>query len=261
MTGKELFEVWAPMDDIWSPWVKPVIFSEISWVNEDIPVESVLGELNVAYDVDFRSDTAIIVDLPGVESLKAGYVLSMRGYRPVPLYNTTSGVGQKLNTAVLVAIDVSDLVRMLSVLPPQSVVVAIARSGPPAFLLDQRRLRGGIKPLPGIYDNRWMVFPQDFPSANFLQLRGITRCIVLQDGSSRPQDDLAHVLLRYQEAGIRILVQGTTSSYGPTSIEVHRPSRFRWTVYRALALVGLRRNSAGGFGAVVPVPGEGGSFG
>jgi hypothetical protein len=261
MTGKELFEAWAPVDDVWSPWVKPVIFSEISWVNEDIPVESVLGELNIAYGVGFRPDTAVIVDLPGVESLKAGYVLSMGGYRPVPLYNTTSGVGQKLNTAVSMAIDMSELVRMLSVLPPQFAVVATARSGTPAFLLDQRRLKGGIKPLPGTYDNRWMVFPQDFPSANFLKMRGITQCIVLQESNSQPQDDLAHVLLRYQEDGIRIFVQDTTSSYGPTSIKVYRPSRFRWAAYRALALMGLRRNSAGGFGAIVPVPGEGGSFG
>ncbi len=32
-------------------------------------------------------------------------------------------------------------------------------------------------------------------------------------------------------------------------------------VYRALALMGLRRNSAGGFGSIVPIPGEGGGFG
>ncbi len=35
----------------------------------------------------------------------------------------------------------------------------------------------------------------------------------------------------------------------------------RWAVYRALALMGLRRNSAGGFGSVILLPGQGGGFG
>ena len=29
MTGKDIYEVWAPAFDEWSPWVKPVLFAEI----------------------------------------------------------------------------------------------------------------------------------------------------------------------------------------------------------------------------------------
>jgi hypothetical protein len=39
-------------------------------------------------------------------------------------------------------------------------------------------------------------------------------------------------------------------------MEVDRPSAFRSLFYRALTLVGLRRNSAGGFGSIVPQPSQ-----
>ena len=43
------------------------------------------------------------------------------------------------------------------------------------------------------------------------------------------------------------------SDANPASkIVVARPSRFRRSWYRALAALGLRRSSAGGFGAVIP---------
>lgn len=244
---------------MWSPWVKPVLFAEIQQVGESVIAEDIVLESRDSYSVGFRQDTAVIVDLPGAESLKAGYVLANEGHRPVPLYNTTSGTGQRLLVSEDVVINVTDLVLRLALMPPKFVVAAIERSGPPAFLLDRRRLKGG--PAPGTYDNRWMVFPQDFPSANFLKSRGIKQAVVLQDGGTQPEDDLRHVLLRWQEAAIRILVKDTTSWSGPTPIEVRRPSRFRWAIYRALAIMGLRRSSAGGFGAVVPLPGQGGIFG
>jgi hypothetical protein len=44
---------------------------------------------------------------------------------------------------------------------------------------------------------------------------------------------------------------------------VQRPSSFRNLAYRAFALFGLKRNSAGGFGSIIPVvsAGGGGGFG
>jgi len=46
--------------------------------------------------------------------------------------------------------------------------------------------------------------------------------------------------------------------FPPRPVEIQKPSRFRSAMYRMLAMVGLRRNSAGGFGAIVPIPGQGG---
>jgi len=46
--------------------------------------------------------------------------------------------------------------------------------------------------------------------------------------------------------------------FPPRPAEIQEPSRFRSTIYRVLAMVGLRRNRAGGFGDIVPIPGQGG---
>ena len=102
----------------------------------------------------------------------AGFELAKDGYRPVPLYNTTSGRQQRVPPNNCVLTDVSVLVQMLCVPLPDHVRNTIVGDNPPAFLLDSRRLRGEKAPAPGVYDNRWMVFPQDFPSAKFLQARG-----------------------------------------------------------------------------------------
>jgi hypothetical protein len=138
----------------------------------------------------------------------------------------------------------------------------LARAGlrpdaPPAFLLDvdrTRRLAG-----PGDYDNRWVVLPQDFPSATFLLSRKIREVVLVQRGTGAPRDDLAHVLRRWQEAGVRLSrLDLDTSRSEP--LDVPRPSAFRVAWYGLIALLGLRRSNVGGFGAMVPEQTSGGGF-
>jgi hypothetical protein len=136
--------------------------------------------------------------------------------------------------------------------------IALQPDAPPAFLLDWDRLAGSKVLSPGTFDNRWWAFPQDFPSANLLLSRGIRTILVVQPTAGQPQQDLAHVLLRYQQAGIAILSCGAEGGSPASPITVAKPSHFGRFWYRALVLAGLRRNSAGGFGAVIPVPGSGG---
>jgi hypothetical protein len=126
------------------------------------------------------------------------------------------------------------------------------RGAPPAFLLDAARMAGGQTPRPGEFDNRWVTFPQDFPSASYLAEKGILRVLVVQDGD-RIADDLTHVLLRYREGGLEVqLLRDSASS--PVAAILLTPSRFRSVWYRLLATVGLRRSMGGGFGGVVPAP-------
>jgi hypothetical protein len=127
---------------------------------------------------------------------------------------------------------------------------------PPAFLLDSHRI--APKPGPGAFDNRWMTFPQDFPSANLLLSRGLRNAIVFQQ-ESLIQTDLDHVLLRWQQAGMQIQLKAGDQPVHP--IKVFKPRSFRSWLYVGLALMALRPNSAGGFGSVVPLPGQGGGFG
>ncbi len=257
MTGKELFEIWAPDWDEWSPWVKPVLFTEIENAYDESATEYAGVDFVLPSGIVYDPQTAFIVDLPDNNSLIAGFALARKGYRPVPLYNTTSGIRHKGNCVLT---KVREIVRMLSVPPPDYVRKTIIGNFPPAFLLDSRRLAGENALMPGVYDNRWMVFPQDFPSAAFITGRGIRRVIVIQS-APEPKDDLAHVLLRWQQYGIQIFLQNITQQNELEAIVVQSPSKFRWMMYRALALMGLRKNNAGGFGAVIPIPGQGGGFG
>jgi hypothetical protein len=135
--------------------------------------------------------------------------------------------------------------------------LVIPPDAPPAFLLDADRLRCRAPPGPGHFDNRWMTFPQDFPSANFLLAQAIQSVLLVQAQPNQPQEDLAHVLLRWQEGGLRLRVVSPGAGNVPQPIEVRRPHLFRWAWHRALVTLGLRRNSAGGFGAVVPQPSSG----
>ncbi len=258
MTGKDLYEIWAPAWDEWSPWVKPVLFAEIEEPVSDTAPADVLRESDLHCGLGFRRDTAIVVDLPGQQSLTAAFSLAKDGYRPVPLFNTTSGRRQGMAPFSCVLPDISALVQRLSVRPPDYVCNTIVGDNPPAFLLDSRRLQGERGPTPGMYDNRWMVFPQDFPSARFLGSRGITQAVVIQ-GTIFPAEDLTHVLLRWKEGGITIYLQNAGEESSVRLVDLQPPFRFRWVIYRALALMGLRRNSAGGFGSIIPVPGQGGS--
>ena len=78
------------------------------------------------------------------------------------------------------------------------------------------------------------------------------RAVVVREGPL--MDDLPHVLRRWQEAGVRIEEKLPTEPGGPRPIDVPRPFRYRHLWYRALAMFGLGRNDAGGFGVRVPIP-------
>ncbi|HEY6389259.1 MAG TPA: hypothetical protein VIX91_26560 [Candidatus Acidoferrum sp.] len=134
----------------------------------------------------------------------------------------------------------------------------IADDAPPVFLLDSKRISS--VPLDEMaFDNRWMVFPQDFPSARLLLTIGIKRVVFVHDTfQSQPPEDLAHILLRWQEAGIGVESKSARFGEAPAPIRVTRPYRFRAAWYRALAVLGLRRNEAGGFGGYPPAPSSGG---
>src|ERR1700730_11163782 len=130
--------------------------------------------------------------------------------------------------------------------------VTFASGAPPVFILDALRLPGTNPIRDDMFDNRWMAFPQDFPSARFLVERKIKRVTLVQAEKTQPSEDLSHVLLRCQEAGIEILAKTRGNVGAPSGITVSRPSRFKASWYRALARMGLRRSSVGASGPSIP---------
>lgn len=271
-TGEAIFARWAPDGATWSPWVKPVVFAEmkeqslpalppevarqdVSWA--PAPTTDVIVEDEANYraapvrtQAPATDRAAIVVDLPGVMAAAVGLALVARGYRPVPLFNGASG-GLSGSRVTQIGAVLAAGVRLL-------VPGALPDDAPPAFLIDAQR--SGIAPAPGQFDGRWIVFPQDFPSANALRGRGITR-VIWRSVEGVVDDDLAHVMRAWQQQGLPIW----RSSDGAPLAEMHvdEPSAFRSLWRRAAVIAGLRRNAAGGFGAMVPVPSEssGGGFG
>lgn len=258
MTGRELFDLWAPADAVWSPWAKPVLFADLdnaalAAAPAEPPADLKPGDLSNVSQFSNIADraTAIIVDLPGAESALTGLALARSGYRPVPLFNNAFH-----SQAV---IDVAPILRRLA--EGADSLHGLAPEAPPAFLLDAGRMTANAPIGPGRFDNRWMVFPQDLPSASFLLARGLPRAVVLQRQTGQPAEDLAHALLRWQQSGLEIFALDPAAGGPPQPLPIQKPSRFRALWHRALAIGRLSRNSAGGFGMVIPIPSQGGGMG
>lgn len=254
MTGRELFEVWAPPGSIWSQWVSPALFAQIE-CRQTTQEADPRGPEPAWYEAAASPDAAVIVDLPGADSIRLALTLAERGYRPVPIINASPGPFLPYSGLIpqsAVALDMSSLVKEICRGTPRLQGVGLATNAPPAFILDGLRLKG-TKPLADdMFDNRWMVFPQDFPSARLLAEKGIRRVTLVQTQKASPSEDLSHVLLRWQEAGMEILGLALNDPSPPSGMTVARPSRFRALWYRALAMIGLRRNNVGGFGSFIP---------
>ena len=257
MNSEQAYEVWAPERSPWSPWVKPILFaSQPIW--DDTGAGALDGFQEPAWSSAFDPSTAIVVDLPGVEGVLWGVALARKGWRPVPLYNALPGATADPGSSASALVDVSSIVRAMrratAILGP----LALAEDRPPAFLLDaQRRYGTGAAAQPGRFDNRSISLPTDFPSGMFLRSRGIARVVLIQPANASPQEDLAHTLLAWQEAGLSILARTSSTDVPPEPIRVARPSRFRVHWYRLLATLRLRRSPLGGFGGMTPVPSAG----
>jgi len=190
----------------------------------------------------------IIVDLPGKRGIEEGLALARLGYRPVPLYNGVNKPNKEIGSSI---VDVRDIEAALFAGAEVLRTLRIAPAAPPVFLLDSNRMTMFGK-LPGWYDNRWCVFPQDMPSATFLLKRRIQEVIVRSD---KIRDDLSHILFRYQEQKIKVsLCCGSEINVKTVS----KPRWFKSLLYRFKVMLGLTRNPAGGFGGFVGHSGGGG---
>jgi hypothetical protein len=243
-SGRECFEAWAG-DHEWSDWTKPTLFaSELFRSFASVGPQSLPDTADGALELALRNvvrfgsaggnRACVVVDLPGERALQVGAALTEHGFAPVVLFN---GVASARNPVIAHDESLKALIRY-------SAALRMAQEPSPAFLLDSRRMQG--TPAPGRYDNRWVTFPQDFPSAGLLRMRGVKRCYLLLD-SDRVADDLAHVLKRWQDAGIEML-----GAHDGRPVTVQRPPLYKALYYRWSALVGLKPNSFGGFGASIP---------
>jgi hypothetical protein len=269
MTPEQLYAIWAPADSIWSPWVLPVPFAELTC--RDVSVPAQIPQFPLEW-IRERADGnfAIVADLPGADAIHYGMALLEFGFRPVPVIDGSPGPSVGAMIPLDLSVVAKGALRSPTVVDMRGLLLALcqgakplqsaklAADAPPAFLLDSKRMIG-VPSDDMAFDNRWMAFPQDFPSASFLLSKGIKRVVFVHDTFRvQPPEDLAHILLRWQEAGIAVESKSARFGEAPVAIQVARPYRFRAAWYRALAILGLRRNDAGGFGGYPPSPSGGG---
>jgi len=253
LSEQDVYALWAPPDSPWSAWVKPVLFAHMdeAGVGSRVfaPQSRLLDFKGITRDYD---DAALVLNLPGVEAVAAGLALIEHGFRPIPLYNAAPG-----RRAVH---DLEPIIHAIEGGVEPLTRHRLPANAPPAFLIDARR-SAPAPPGPGGFDNRWVVFPQDFPSGAFLLRHRIRRAVLVEASYTRWQDDLCHVLRRWQEAGVAVERFELGHDARPTPIDVPRPSFFRSMYYRFMVTLRFRRNSAGGFGGVVPEPSQSGGYG
>ena len=186
----------------------------------------------------------MVVDLPGEEAVHVGLALAQYGYRPIPLFNAC--------TAPMEVIDQTGIQRALSSGAEYLRDLHLPAAAPPAFLLDQRR-RTPERPIrAGAFDNRWRVFPEDFPSEDIFLFRGFTQVVLVQQHTGQPQSDLALVLYDWQSAGLRIVVKKAGDDSALQPLTIRRPSWLRILWQR---LFGGSRSD--GFGYRIPEPTHG----
>lgn len=270
MSGRQAFEAWAPAEVEWSKWAKPTLFVHPTVSPppgmglNSFQAASAAPEMSAATSAIERVDSddlvwpralprhsALVLELPPMIGIAAGVALRDKGLWPVPLYNATTGQSP--------LIDVWPTVRALQVAAPLLQGRGDSQTLP-CFLLDAGRCPEGSKGTPGKYDNRSMVFPQDFPSATLMRARGVEQVVVVTHASPgqatkfEPAKDLAHVLFGWQRDGLRLMHTTTVTSAAPVAITVTKPKEFGLAVRRIMMLTGFRRSAAGGFGAFIPVP-------
>lgn len=192
--NKECYKTWAPSGKKWTDWVRPVPFISACANVKGYHV----GELSIPtiewIDKSFDK-TAIIVDLPGDESIEVGLALAKCGYRPIPIYNGT--IEQKNARATVDNQTVgAALLHGAKILKE----IEINDDALPVFLTDKNRLNR-FKIDAGIFDNSWDVYPQDLPSADYFLKNGIERIVVISDSISR---DLRAIFRKYKKKNLSI---------------------------------------------------------
>jgi hypothetical protein len=243
MDAEACFGVWAPDGALWSAWAKPALFASSAVSYTGTASGEPIAPIDQPVLPEAYTPTAVVIDMPGIESIRMGMAMAMRGFRPVPLFNGTTGP--------LALVDNDALARALGDCTGDLARMTLAPDAKPAFLLDSRRLETHSPAAPGRYDNRWVTLPQDFPSATLLQHHGIEQITLIVSGGT-PMQDLSHVARRWQEAGLRIRVIDPATWQVTDPYDVTVPSLFRRAWYAAATLAGFRRANVGGFGSQIP---------
>ena len=210
MTGRDIFKIWAPIGAKWVDWVRPVPFIEIDEGSNKYELNNfIIPKIN--YIKELYKDTAIIIDLPGNDSILEGIALSKIGYRPIPIYNGTNEQEGSMPTVDNRIIEYG-LVKGALELEK----INLDNNALPVFLLDSNRTNR-YKMNISVFDNSWDIYDQDIPTAEYFLKNRITKIIIRGETIQR---DLKIILYKFQKKGIEILF--TNGSEEPKKVKIKK---------------------------------------
>lgn len=250
MESQTAYGIWAPRTSIWSAWAKPVLFAHLP-TKGSLPS---LAPANTSWVSSVSRRSAIVVDLPGVESVAMGLALAELGYRPVPLFNACppTPAADPETGSPLAVVDVDSILTALVEGCDRLRQIRLLDDAPPAFLIDALRQQPAQPVGEGLFDNRSVVFVTDFPSANFLIAQGIQQVILVRQQVQELERDLAYALRTWEKAGIELQAAALLDS---TQLRSLRLPQMNWLTGLWIGLragLNFRRNRSGGFGNFVP---------
>ena len=214
MTGREIFNIWAPKGSKWVEWVRPVPFVAIGDGLKEYGIYNLMKN-DIKYTNKASKSTAIVVDLPGYESVEEAIELAKIGYRPIPLYNGTTEQENAMPTSDNKSAEIALIKGAIELAKIQ-----LPNDAPPAFLLDTNRMIR-YKMNVSIFDNSWDIYNQDMPTAKYLIENGIKKVIVRAD--KKIQKDLKKILYKYHAEGIDILF--AKGDKKPDRVTIRKPSK------------------------------------
>lgn len=213
MSNKEIYKIWAPVGAKWIDWVRPVPFVAINRDSKIYDVENFIIP-NINYIKELQPDTAIIVDIEGIESIKEGLGLAKIGFRPIPIYNGTNEQVGAIATVNNHAIEAGLIKGALELQKME-----IANNAPPVFLLDSNRMHR-FKMNISVFDNSWDIYDQDIPTAEYFLKNNIRKIVVRGE---KIQKDLKRILYNFQKKKIKILF---TNGYEvPKEVCIKKPPK------------------------------------
>lgn len=247
MRTDELMRIWAPADDRWSPWVKPVLLAHLDRVT-DAPDPDEL-EVDPGFTPPKPGSTCMVVDLPGWESVAFGLALMRYGYRLVPLFNARPAPSL-IDRVPVESVVTAPVLRALASATERMALVPPGTCPSPAFLLDSNRrgMTWPTRPATGQFDNRWVVLSTDLPSAQFLASEGISEVQVIH---RRPlQWDIKNALAAWADYGLAFTHRDLEVTNQAGELRLPGPvfSAISRSAAHFVSFVGLKRHRDGGFG-------------
>lgn len=195
MIGKNVYKIFAPRGAKWSEWIRPVPFIAIDTYSR-VPINNWVDR-KICFLTEYRSDVAIVIDLPGKESIEYAIAFAKIGYRPVPLFN---GTDEQINSKAIIDTYIVESCLINASKKLEKINIAIDAN--PAFILDSYRTNR-YRTNESMYDNSWDLYKQDLPSIEYFKQNNIKKIIIIGKGIQR---DLKKIFYEFQRHGIEFFL-------------------------------------------------------